>query len=115
MRRRAREEAREQRELRAVERRERRREAWPRWTAWWEARAKELKIAATVVGSAGVIAGGAVAVAKKAGAVIAYSARRALSLERGAGAPDQPKGDDMATLAPDRFRREHPPDGGTTK
>jgi hypothetical protein len=59
----------EHRAQRKLERAERRRAAWPRWTAWWEKRAGELKIAATVMTSLGVIATCTVAGVKKADAI----------------------------------------------
>jgi hypothetical protein len=42
---------------------------WPRWTAWWEARAKEVKIAATVVGGAVAIVTGVPVLARNAGTI----------------------------------------------
>lgn len=42
---------------------------WPRWTAWWEKRAREIKIAATVVGGAVAIVTGVPVLWRNAGTI----------------------------------------------
>jgi hypothetical protein len=97
----------EERALRRAERRAEWEARWPRWTAWWEARSKELKIAATVVGAVGTIAVGATATGRWA----AHIVRRAWSFyaDRGVGTPAQPPPSGGASLAVDRVDPPKPP------
>ncbi len=109
IRRREREERAQQKAILAAARRERRQAAWPRWTAWWERRASELKTAATVAGSVGVIVTGTVKAVQNAGAIW-HTVRRAWSFyaDRGVEAPASPARDGER-LAPDRVERSRLP------
>jgi hypothetical protein len=102
IRRREREARREQRLLERADRQDRRREAWPRWMAWWEQLAKELKIAATVIGSSIVIGSAAV----KYGRIVGHAARRAWAFyaDRGPDVPT-PIVHPGERLAPDRVSK----------
>lgn len=125
LRRRAAVERAEEKALRALERAQRkavRRAAWaarwPRWTAWWELRAKEAKIAATVVGSVMAVMAGLPRIV----APIGHWAKRAWSFyaRRDVGKPAQPPPSGGASTAVDRLPprpapKESPPSTSTTK
>ena len=81
---------------------------WPRWTAWWELRAKEAKIAATVVGSAVAITAGlprAISPVVAAGRAVSRWAHRAWTFyaDRGVSPPTQPAPSGGASTAVDRL------------
>lgn len=113
----------EEKALRALEKAQRkaaRRVAWaarwPRWTAWWELRAKEAKIAATVVGSVLAVMAGLPRIV----APIGHWAKRAWSFyaRRDVGKPAQPPPSGGASTAVDRLpgRPASPrPETSTTK
>lgn len=98
---------REAREERRAARKARWAARWPRWTAWWELRAKEAKIAATVVGSVLAITAGLPRIVSPIGHAAKWVWR--FYMDRDVGPPDQPPPTGIASTTIDRVPHPRPP------